>query len=350
MQLISAHKIFSLNLPVFDVRSPSEYKHAHIPGAFSLPLFDDEQRATVGKIYKHNGRKHAIKTGVKFFRMQEMISTAEKILKAAGFPEDSEIIVHCWRGGMRSKAVAWLFDLYGFKVNIVEGGYKSFRNLVLNTFKIDYPFIVIGGFTGSNKTGILENLSKINLPVLNIEKIACHKGSAFGAFGQNPQPSQEMFENLLAAELIKFTGKPEIFIEDESQRIGRINIPHSLWQTISNKDVYFLNIPFPERLNFIIQEYGTIQPQRLEEAIIRIQKRLGPLETKQSLSFLREGNITECFTILLKYYDKAYLKALAKKNTAIELNFETVDAQSNSKVIIKTAASVTDNQQQQIEK
>ncbi len=276
----SAHQI------IIDVRSPAEYDHAHIPGAYSLPLFTDEERKVIGTAYKQQSREKAIKYGLDFFgpRMKEMVETAENIIKKekAGIPDQqTEVFIHCWRGGMRSHAVAWLLDLYGLKVFLLGGGYKSYRKWVLLQFESDYNFKIIGGYTGSGKTPVLHQLLLNEQAVIDLEGLANHKGSAFGAINQPLQPSQEMFENLLATELFKKNHGYQNFIwlEDESQRIGALNIPISLWETIRSKPVYFIDIPFEQRLKYIIEEYGMHEKEDLINAIIRIHKRLGPVDT-----------------------------------------------------------------------
>ena len=173
--------------PVLDVRSPGEYNHAHIPGAYSLPLFTDEERKVTGTIYKQQGREAAIKTGLRYFgpKMVAMVEAAEEITKqhtSADAPQT--VLVHCWRGGMRSAGVAWLLDLYGFKVYTLSGGYKSFRNWVLQQFQKKYPFKILGGYTGSGKTIMLKELKKNGEKVIDLEGIAQHNGSAFGRFGR----------------------------------------------------------------------------------------------------------------------------------------------------------------------
>jgi len=307
-------------MPVFDVRSPGEYNHAHIPGAFSLPLFTDDERKVVGTLYKQQGRQKAIKAGLDFFspRMKQIVEAVEKTVLVYNSKNEQlpSIIIHCWRGGMRSAAVAWLLDLYGFDVYTLVGGYKSFRKWVLHQFEVDHDFRILGGYTGSGKTEVLKALTNDNHRVIDLEGLAHHKGSAFGGLGQPLQPTQEMFENNLASALILRNNEP-CWIEDESQRIGAINIPHSLWNTIRNKPVYFIEIPFEYRLQYIVVNYGIYEKDKLVQAIIRIQKRLGGLETKNSIGFLIEGNITECFRILLNYYDKQYRKSLENRN-----NFE----------------------------
>ena len=292
--------------PVIDVRSPAEFSHAQIPGAHSLPLFTDEERKEVGTAYKQQSREAAIKIGLDFFgvKMKSMVETAELL-------NSKTVLVHCWRGGMRSGAVAWLLDMYGFKVYTLAGGYKTFRNWVLKQFDKDYNLKILGGYTGSGKTVVLQELKNKNYPVIDLEGLANHKGSAFGAIGEKPQPSQEMFENLLATELFKKgSASNETWLEDESQRIGRLLIPNSFWEKMRASPVYFLDIPFEERLNYLVTTYGSFGKTELIESIERIQKRLGGLEAKTAINFINEGNTLESFSILLKYYDKLYQKGL----------------------------------------
>lgn len=325
--------------PVFDVRSPGEFTHAHIPGAISLPLFTDEERKVVGTAYKQQSKQTAIKIGLDYYgvKMRKMVEEVEALVaernklaekqQTTNNKQQTEniVLVHCWRGGMRSAGVAWLLDLYGFKVYTLAGGYKAYRKWVLAQFEKDYAFKIIGGYTGSGKTLVMDELAKQQHAVINLEALAHHKGSAFGAFGQEPQPKQEMFENLLAGELSDVSNKmivknagtannqhlsSAIFLEDESQRIGNLQIPMPLWYTMRKCPVFFLDIPFEERLNYLTAEYGLYTKEQLVNAIIRIQKRLGGLETKNAIGHLLENNHKECFRILLQYYDKWYIKGL----------------------------------------
>ncbi len=336
--------------PVLDVRSPGEYKHAHIRSAYSLPLFSDEERKIIGTAYKQASREKAIKLGLDFFgvKMRTMVEDVEKIVAGYGLRVGdltqnqqpvtrNRAIVHCWRGGMRSSAVAWLLDFYGFEVYLLEGGYKAYRNWVLSQFEKDYQFNIIGGYTGSGKTELLHALQQKDHAVIDLEAMASHKGSAFGALGQPPQPTQEMFENSLAESLHQ--NKESCFwLEDESQRIGNLNIPHGFWRHMRAKPVYFLDIPFEERLDHITKGYGAIEKEHLVNAIIRIKKRLGPLETKTAIGFLIEDDTRECFRILLNYYDKTYLKGLEKRENLPELlnkiPCSSVDAISNTEKLL----------------
>ena len=357
--------------PVIDVRSEGEFAHAHIPGAISMPLFNNEERKIVGTAYKQQSKQQAIKLGLAIFgkKMVEMVEFVEKLFENKQPETPKTVVIHCWRGGMRSGGVSWLLDMYGFKVYTIIGGYKAFRQWGLQQFERDYPIKILGGYTGSGKTFVIEEMKKQNQTVIDLEDLAKHKGSAFGNIGMPTQPSQEMFENMLALELKKAVDRCKmtddrsmgevdghqsthennhlssvncgplsaIWLEDESQRIGLVNIPMPFFKNMRNKPVYFLDIPMEERLKNIVAGYGKGDKQELAGAIIRIQKRLGGLETKTAINYLIEDNLTESFRILLKYYDKQYLKGLHSRENLdellIKIECETVDAAKNVKHI-----------------
>jgi tRNA 2-selenouridine synthase len=323
--------------PIIDVRSPGEYLQAHIPGAYNIPLFTDEERKIVGTTYKQQGKQKAIKIGLDFFgpKMKANIETLEKKIKQFHFTSNT-IIVHCWRGGMRSAGMAWLFELYGFEVLIIVGGYKAFRNWVLETFETPYDIKLLGGYTGSAKTELLHELKINNQEIIDLEALADHKGSAFGGIGMPEQPTQEMFENMLALQLSKKKVDDKLtsfWLEDESQRIGRLNIPHSLWKTIRKSRLYFIEIDFENRLEFIYNYYGKKDDQSLIDAIQRIQKRLGPNETKTTINLILENKTKEAFRELLKYYDKTYIKSLNSRleqnNQIQKIKMPSTDAHQN---------------------
>ena len=312
--------------PVLDVRSPGEYHHAHIPGAHSFPLFDDNERKEVGTTYKQQSREQAIKIGLDFFgpKMRPMVEQAEAIAEKSG---SRTLLVHCWRGGMRSGGVAWLLDLYGFNVHTLVGGYKSFRRWSLEQFEKEYPLQLIGGYTGSGKTDLLNALQLKGGAVLDLEGLAHHKGSAFGNIGQPEQPTQEHFENKLALSLrnIQKARPNRIWVEDESQRIGRVNIPGSFWQLMRRSPVSFLEIPFEERLKYIVKGYGFLDTERLIDATDRIRKKLGDKNATEAIDHISVGQILPAFEILLRYYDKMYLKSLFNREQAQSL-IKVIDA------------------------
>jgi tRNA 2-selenouridine synthase len=315
--------------PVLDVRSPSEYAHAHIPNAISFPLFTDQERKVVGTAYKQESRENAIKIGLEYFgpRMRQIVEEVEALTSKT-------ILVHCWRGGMRSGAIAWLLDLYGFTVYSLAGGYKAYRNWIINQFEEKRNLKIVGGYTGSAKTLLLHKLEKDGHSIIDLEALANHKGSALGGIGLPPQPSQEMFENILGTELFKKQGKEPIFIEDESQRIGNTLVPNPFYSQMKASTVYFLDIPFEARLTYLVEEYGVLPKDKLADSIHRIQKRLGGLETNNALTFIEENNFKECFRILLTYYDRWYLKGSKKKISLVKIPSETIDTDINSTLLL----------------
>jgi len=362
------------NHPVIDVRSPGEFNHAHIPGAVNIPLFTDEERKIVGTTYKQQSREQAIKIGLDFFgpKMRKIVEEAEKICVTQNSNSDKTdnsrglikqktgfLFIYCWRGGMRSGAVSWLLDLCGFKVFTLSGGYKKFRNYVLETFKNPFSFHILGGYTGSGKTETIKKLKDEGRTVIDLEELASHKGSAFGSIGMPKQPTQEMFENMLAMELQIHSNRCEqttgaaaydvssnnypntIWLEDESQRIGHVNIPNDLWKTMRSAPVFFMDIPFEKRLEHITEEYGKLDKTKMIDAIGRIKEKLGGLNAKNAIRLLEDGNTIESFRILLKYYDKLYTNGLHNReglNSLLHLvNCESVTPE-NAKLLATLTA------------
>lgn len=353
----------SRELPVIDVRSPSEYVHAHIPGAFTLPIFNDLQRKTIGTAYKKQSRQIAVNIGLNYFseRMKKVLPEAAVILdqwrqqsQNVDFHisnKETGVLVHCWRGGMRSATIAWLLNLYGYKTYVLDGGYKSFRNWVLAQFEKKYSFKILGGYTGSGKTEVLKEMQAKGENIIDLENLANHKGSAFGALGEDPQPGQEMFENLLAIQLwensilkggINNNGQPQIsdaviWLEDESRNIGTINIPTTLWNQMRDSPLYFLDIPLEKRLDHIVSVYGNFDKKNLEACILQLKKRLGGQETKKALDLLASDKPKDSFSILMNYYDKVYSRALdSRENIQALLNkipAESVDTKNSALLI-----------------
>ncbi|MEI0700454.1 tRNA 2-selenouridine(34) synthase MnmH [Brachyspira intermedia] len=294
-------------LPIIDVRSPIEYNHAHIPNAYNVYLFNDEERKDVGTIYKQIGRKEAILKGLEYVsvRMTAILKSIDEI--ARKYNSTNKILMHCFRGGMRSESTAWLCSNYGYDVYMLKGGYKRYRNYVLDSFERDYKIYLLTGRTGSGKTLILNKLKSIGYNVIDLEKIAKHKGSAFGWINEGEQPSQEQFENNLSYELLQYDINSTLWFEDESLLIGRRAIPKSLFNKMREaQKIIYLDIPKECRAEYIVNTYGKYSIDDLKESILKIKKRLGGERLKESLELLDNGNIYECVLNMLYYYDKAY--------------------------------------------
>jgi tRNA 2-selenouridine synthase len=313
--------------PVIDVRTPAEFEKGHIPSAYNLPLMDNVERAIIGTIYKQAGKQPAILKGLEYAgpRLKEMVKAAKKI------PNKGTLLVHCWRGGMRSGFYAWILEFYGFQVFTLRGGYKSFRTRILKQFSEEINLIVVGGKTGSGKTYVLEELKKQGEQIIDLEKIAHHKGSSFGGIGQAPPPSQEVFENILGMQLMKLDRKRKIWIEDESRTIGHKVIPINLWNQMRAAEMFFLDIPFEKRLLHIVGDYGKCERQELINATERIRKRLGDEQCNAAISALMDNNYEEAFSYSLKYYDKAYLHNVKSRD---ENRYKIVSAPEVDPVLI----------------
>lgn len=324
--------------PIIDVRSPGEFEKAHIPGAINIPLFENGERAKVGTRYKQVGKDSAVLLGLELVG-PKLADFVKKVKKVA---PDKKVLVHCWRGGMRSGSFAWLLELAGFEVNILAGGYKAYRNLVLEFFEKPFNLIVLGGKTGSAKTETLYELAKLGEQIIDLEGIANHKGSAFGAIGQHSQPSSEYFENLLFNELLLLNSQKRIWIEDESKNIGNCNIPEKLWQQIRSSQVIFLDIKAEARIPFLVEKYAQAGfDVELQESLNRIQKRLGGQQFKEASMALSSKNYAEVARITLEYYDKWYLMGLHKRDQSLvyQIDTETNNPLLNAKALIEFADS-----------
>ena len=235
---------------------------------------------------------------------------------------------------MRSNAVAWLLDLYGFDVYLLKGGYKAYRNWVLQQFEKKYPIKIIGGKTGSGKTLLIQYLKQSNCAAIDLEALAHHKGSSFGALGELAQPTQEQFENNLAFAVSQVSSN-SLFLEDESQRIGCVNIPKSFWLQMRRADVLYMDVNFEERLKWIIEQYGKFDIEKLKEATNRIRKKLGGLILKQIIENLDVNNVEAAFRLLLDYYDREYEKAYNKREDlkCTKFYFEKMEIEKMATII-----------------
>ena len=319
--------------PVIDVRTPSEYARGHIPGAVNIPLFDDHERRVVGTLYKQKSKRAAIYRGLEFAgkKLPELAREGEK---AAG--KERVLLLHCWRGGMRSSSMAWLFETAGLSCRVLEGGYRSYRRFLREQLSMPFHLKVIGGRTGSGKTAILHQLEKMGHQVVDLEGIAHHKGSAFGALGETPQPTTEQFENDLFDRLFRLDRSRWIWIEDESRNIGKCVIPGELYDQMLEGDLLFLDIPREERAKYLVGHYAASDPDALKACVSRIEKKLGGDRTKVALDSIDRGDFFQTAMITLHYYDKAYMYSLEKNHKSCRVvPSGVVDAGANAALLQK---------------
>jgi len=325
-------------IPVIDVRAPKEFLRGHIPDAINLPLFDDEERKEVGTLYKKSGKEASLLLSLDIVgpKLSYFVKTARKL------SPDREILIHCWRGGMRSANMAWLFETADFKVFVLNGGYKAYRKYIRQKIGEEANLIVVGGKTGCGKSEVLNYLAKAGEQVLDLENIAHHKGSAFGDLGQEKQPTNEQFENNLFQAWQKLDLNLPVWIEDESRGIGTVSIPEPLYNKIRQSPVIFLDVEKEIRIIRLVKEYALFDPALLEAAILRINKKLGGLNTKQAIEALFNKDFNTAASILLTYYDKAYLKGLSmrEQKKVFKLELHKDNSALNMQLVVEYARKI----------
>ncbi len=299
--------------PILDVRSPGEYAQGHLPKAVSFPLFSDEERAQVGTCYKQQGHETAVELGLELVapKMVGLVKQA-KVLA----PE-RQVRVHCWRGGMRSGSVGWLLETSGLDVNLLAGGYKAFRRWVRTTLATPKPMIVVGGMTGTGKTDILHALRISGEQVLDLEGLANHRGSSYGALMLPPQPSTEQFENLLAEQWMGFDPDRPVWVEAESRRVGTCRVPDEIMGQMEAANTLEVVRSESERLKILVDVYGQANVDELIAATERLHKRLGGLRTQEAVYHIKSGELAAAAAIILTYYDRTYRHDLARRGKQI---------------------------------
>ncbi|MFP4023586.1 MAG: tRNA 2-selenouridine(34) synthase MnmH [Thiohalospira sp.] len=321
--------------PVIDVRSPKEFETGHIPGAVNIPIFNDEERAVVGTVYKQQGKETAIFKGLEIVgtKLRTFAEQAREIAK------NNKLLIYCWRGGMRSASMAWLFETVGLTCSVLNGGYKAYRKYGKNQLTKSDRIVILGGYTGSGKTELLRKIKEQGQQVLDLERLANHKGSAFGALGQEKQPVNEQFENLLIHEWLTFDLSKPVWVEDESHSIGSNWIPRELFDNMRKAPVIKIELDKNIRVHRLVKEYALFDTKQLENCILKISKRLGGQHAKKALESLNNGEFTKAAEITLNYYDKSYNFGLNKrdKNSVYNVNLKTDNPEKNAEIIIEFA-------------
>lgn len=292
-----------------DARTPLEFQEDHIPGAINVPLLDNDERVEIGILYKQQGPQKARLRGLEMTaaRFPEMVAT---IAKMAG---DRPILVYCWRGGLRSKTVTSILDLSGFHAVQLQGGYKAYRTHVsayFDQFRPSGPMIVLHGLTGSGKTTFLHTIDTNRYTVIDLEGLARHRGSAFGALGLSQTLSQKHFESILWNELRKSPPGRPIILEGESRRIGRISLPGNFYEVMGESIKIWCETSMNTRIERLISEYGKEEyREEMAVALLRIRKKLGGEKYDEISGYLEKWDLCPFMKGLLEnYYDKVYYK------------------------------------------
>jgi tRNA 2-selenouridine synthase len=312
--------------PIVDVRSQGEFDEGHIQGAINIPILNNEERVAVGTDYKQRGQQEAIKTGFRLVgpRLLDIINETQ------GIANGSEILVHCWRGGMRSSNFCQFVGMAGIKSHQLKGGYKAYRHEALESFKRPLQIVLLTGYTGSGKSEILRALKTNGEQILDLEELARHKGSAFGHLLMPPQPSTEQFQNELFEEIIKLDSSKRIWVEDESLAIGKIFLPNDFWISMMKSPLVQMDVSKDIRIQRLVSEYGAADREEFLSIMGKVVKKLGGQHYNAAKEKLLQGDMTSTIEILLTYYDKAYQNSIVKRKNKLVANISWDGVDSNT--------------------
>jgi len=311
LSIISFVDTLKLNDPIYiDMRSPTEYQSGCIPGAVNIPLFDDVERGEVGLIYKSIGAEEANHLGLELVspKLPEIVQQIREYFKT-GRP----LIIYCWRGGMRSKAVVSVLELVGISAYQLIGGYKSFRRFILDS--LDNlsslpPIVVLCGPTGVGKTLLLSRLATFGIPVIDLEKLANHRGSVFGQIGLGKPQTAQNFDAVLFYELEHLKNAPYIVVECESKRIGNVYIPNIFHQAMQQGKRILAFASMECRVSRLIDEYCTFYHDNkdvIAASLATLSGRLGKVKTQKLLDAFAADEVHDVIhTLLIDYYDPLY--------------------------------------------
>ncbi|HCF28211.1 MAG TPA: tRNA 2-selenouridine(34) synthase MnmH [Cyanobacteria bacterium UBA11049] len=309
---------------IIDVRAESEFAEDRIPGAINLPVLDDAERALVGTMYKQINPFTARKKGAAL--VTKNISQ-HLITHFTAKDKDYHPLVYCWRGGQRSNSMATVLTQIGWRVTVLEGGYKTYRAYVrqqLEDLPAKFTYKVLCGLTGSGKTHILRQLQQRGAQVLDLEALANHRGSLLGEEWQEkptPQPSQKYFESLLLQQLQKFDLNKIVWLESESNKIGRVYLPLSLWQRMKQASCVEIQLPIAARVDFLLQEYPYLvnNPVFLKAKLELIKSRIGKQKLNQWYQFIDSEQWEEFVKdLLISHYDPTYSQSIERDFSNVE--------------------------------
>lgn len=305
---------------VIDVRSPSEFAQDHLPGAINLPVLNDAERAEVGTEYVQGSKFLARRRGAALVA-RNIAAHLEGALadRSGGFKP----LVHCWRGGQRSHAMATIMDQVGWPVTVLDGGYRTWRRHVVATLydtPLPHRLVLIDGPTGVGKTEMLGQLAKSGTQTLDLEALANHRGSLFGAM-PGGQPSQKLFESRLTAALAALDPALPVAVEAESSRVGRLTLPQSLWQAMEAAPVIELTALVDDRIARTLQDYAAFAKDlpAIQAALARLPRHISKAQRAEWLAMAQEGRMADFVRALLTgHYDPAYRRGDLKPAAALQ--------------------------------
>ena len=340
-----ATKAFPLDLSqydlIIDARSEDEFLEDSVPGAINLPVLNNLERIEVGTTYKSNAFQ-ASRQGAALIS-RNIANYLDSDL--AKFPHTTKMLVYCWRGNQRSRAFAHILSSIGWQVTLLDGGYRHFRNFVIEQVEElicnqQFEFRIVSGYTGSGKTHLLDALRQQGKQVLDLEALANHKGSLFGSPAKGSQPSQKAYENSLWQELSHFDPAYPIYVESESNRIGSLFCPAPLWKQLKTSTVIEISLPFEERVKIIRRDY----PHLLTNAnvVIKLLEKLVRLRGHEQVNRWKEQVTTGQWddfirSILEHHYDIAY-KAAGEEGSSYNSPSSHIEVSAATTEAFATAA------------
>lgn len=337
---LSVEKALAEDMLLLDVRTAEEFAKGSIPGARSFPLFDDLERAEIGAIYKQVGRDAAVVKGLEFFepRLQQFLLSLSAI-------KSQQLVVYCARGGMRSASVVRLLEENGFRVSQMQGGYKYYRQFILQQLENPTPpLIVLHGQTGVGKTLILQKLPDH----LDLEGLAQHRSSLFGAIHKTPR-TQKDFEALLVKKLSQLPEDLFLFVEGESRKVGQVFIPQSIANAMKSGILVLLKASLETRISRIVEEYNICDEQSIQQidSILQSLKvALGKVKVEQLRLWLKQGEIENIVHMLLvDYYDPRYQHAMSGYDFELELSAEDLKQAAGELITFRNQMIVNHCQQ-----
>ncbi len=321
---------------IIDVRSPSEFAEDHVPGAINLPVLNDEERAEVGTVYKQVSPFCARKIGAAL-----VAKNISQHLRGhfATKGKDYSPLVYCWRGGQRSASMATVLSQIGWRITLLEGGYKTYRTYVRQQLAIlptQFTYKVLSGLTGSGKTYILQKMRQHGVQILDLEDIAKHRGSLLGQQWKGkptPQPSQKFFESLLIEKLLTLDPREDVWIESESNKIGKIYLPPSLWGEMKKASCVEIQLPIKARVQFLLQEYPHFmdRPDLLKVKLEKLKNRHGWEKISQWYQMIDSGEWEKFVEdILFCHYDSTYKKSMQNKFSRVDKVLSMSDLSDSS--------------------
>ncbi|KZE65971.1 hypothetical protein AWM68_06215 [Fictibacillus phosphorivorans] len=315
---------------LFDVRSPKEFEEFHLPNALNLSIFTNDERAEIGTIYKQVSKEAAIERGLEVVGPKLPV-LFQKIKTEKEKNPDKKVVIYCARGGLRSKSIAQTMNMIGLQCLQLEGGIRSYRKQIESFFdryiKTQRQIIVLEGHTGTMKTEILERLQNEGYPVINLEKMAGHKGSIFGRIGEQPS-SQKKFESNLFERLKELENSPSLIIESESKRIGRVIVPDFLLEGKYSGTRIHIEVPFHLRVHYICNVYKPLlHKDEIVEAVNKLSKRIPVAVMEDLKDSLQCQNYEKVVSLLLEnYYDPKYEYAEQKyESDCVKLHGDSLE-------------------------